>query len=33
MTHDQAIHMWLNAATVLVLVGACVYASLWRYME
>lgn len=33
MTIDQSIHLWLNVATALALVGAAFYVSLWRYME
>lgn len=29
---DNGIHVWLNVATVLVLVGAAFYASLIPYM-
>jgi hypothetical protein len=33
MTLDAALHTWANAATVLVIAGAIVYASLARYMD
>ena len=33
MIIDAALHGWLNAATVLVIAGAVVYASLVRYMD
>lgn len=33
MIIDAALHVWLNAATVLVIAGAVVYASLMSYMD
>lgn len=30
---DAALHVWLNAAAILVFAGAAFYLSLWRYME
>jgi hypothetical protein len=33
MTIDPFVHTWLNAATILVLVGAVAYLSLVGYMR
>lgn len=33
MSDTDAIHAWLNLATLLVLVGGVFYASLWKHME
>lgn len=30
---EEALHVWLNAAVILVLAGAACYLSLWRYMD
>jgi hypothetical protein len=30
---ENAINVWLNVATILVLAGAVTYFSLWRYMD
>lgn len=30
---DQALHVWLNVAMLLVIAGAACYFSLWRYMD
>lgn len=30
---EQALHIWMNAAAILVFAGAATYFSLWRYME
>ena len=30
---EEALHVWLNVAVLLVLAGAACYLSLWRYMD
>lgn len=30
---EEALHVWLNAAVILVIAGAACYLSLWRYMD
>jgi hypothetical protein len=33
MNIDPYVYVWLNVATILVIAGGVVYASLWRYMD
>lgn len=33
MTVDPALHIWLNVAALLVITGAAMYLSLYRYMD